>query len=130
MRVYLVTLPIFFAIDMLWLGTLARGFYQRHLGHLLAPQVQWIPAILFYLVFVAGIVVFAVKPALQAHSASRALLGGAFLGLLTYATYDLTNQATLRNWPVLVTLVDLAWGTALCASVAWVSYTVSARFGL
>jgi uncharacterized membrane protein len=130
MRVYLVTLPIFFAIDMLWLGTLAKSFYQRHLGYLLSPQVQWGPAILFYLVFIGGIVFFAVKPALEAHSPSRALINGAILGFVAYATYDLTNHATVRDWPAIVTVVDLAWGTVLCGSVAWTSYTVSTRFSL
>jgi len=129
MRVYLVTLPIFFAIDMLWLGTLAKSFYQRHLGYLLNPQVQWAPAILFYLVFIGGIVFFAVRPALDAHSPMRALVNGAVLGFVAYATYDLTNQATVRDWPAIVTVVDLAWGTVLCSSVAWLSYTVSTRLG-
>jgi uncharacterized membrane protein len=127
---YFVTLPIFFAIDMLWLGTLAKAFYQRHLGYLLSPQVNWTPAILFYLVFIAGIVFFAVKPALETHSPMRALVNGAVLGFVAYATYDLTNHATVRDWPLIVTLVDLAWGTTLCGSVAWLSYVVSSRIGL
>lgn len=125
--VYAVTLPIFFAIDLVWLGVVARDFYRQHLGHLLGAQVNWGAAILFYLVFIAGVVFFAVRPALEAGSATRALAYGAFFGFLTYATYDLTNQATMRDWPVVVTIVDLAWGSVLSASVAYLSYQVSSR---
>jgi uncharacterized membrane protein len=124
---YAVTLPIFFAIDIVWLGLVAKGFYRQHLGHLLAPQVGWAAALAFYLVFIAGIVFFAVKPALEAHSALRALVHGGLLGFLAYATYDLTNQATMRDWPLIVTVVDLAWGTVLTASVAYLSYQASVR---
>ena len=127
--VYAITLPIFFGIDLVWLGVVANQFYPRHLGHLLAAQVQWIPAILFYLLFIAGIVFFAVKPAIEAGRARLALVNGAFLGLVAYATYDLTNQATMRDWPVIVTVVDLIWGTVLTGTVAVVSYLVSRRLG-
>ena len=125
--VYAITLPIFFAIDLVWIGVVARGFYRKHLGHLLSADVNWPAAILFYLVFIAGIVFFAVKPALEAGSAGRALASGAFLGFLAYATYDLTNQATMRDWPVVVTVVDLAWGTVLTSLVAFLSYQASSR---
>lgn len=125
--VYAITLPVFFAIDLVWLGVVARDFYRRHLGHLLSDQVNWPAAILFYLVFIAGIVFFAVKPALEAGSGLRALTYGAFLGFLAYATYDLTNQATVRDWPVLVTVVDLVWGTVLSALVSFLSYQISSR---
>jgi len=125
--IYAATLPIFFAVDLVWLGVVANTFYPRHLGHLLSAQVQWVPAILFYLLFIAGIVFFAVRPALEAGRARRALVNGAFLGLVAYATYDLTNQATMRDWPVIVTVVDLVWGTVLTGSVAWASYQVGRR---
>ena len=127
--VYAITLPIFFGIDLVWLGLVANAFYPRHLGHLLAAQVQWIPAVLFYLLFIAGIVFLAVKPAVEAGRARRALVSGAFLGLVSYATYDLTNQATMRDWPAIVTVVDLTWGTVLTGTVAVVSYLVSRRVG-
>ena len=127
LSIYAVTLPIFFAIDLVWLGVVAKNFYRRHLGHLLSPQVDWTSAILFYLVFIAGIVFFAIKPAFEAGSAARALGYGAFFGFIAYATYDLTNQATLRDWPVIVTVVDLAWGAVLSASVAYLSYQVTVR---
>ncbi len=125
--VYAVTVPVFFAIDLAWLGVIAKDFYRRHLGHLLSSQVNWPTAILFYLVFIAGIVFFAVRPALEAGSAARALTYGALLGFLCYATYDLTNQATIRDWPVVVTVVDLAWGTTLSGVVSYVSYQVASR---
>ena len=125
--VYGITVPIFFAIDLVWLVVVARSFYRQHLGHLLAAEVRWGPAILFYLVFIAGLVFFAVRPALAAGSATRALGYGALFGLVTYATYDLTNHATLRDWPAIVTAVDLAWGTVLSASVAFLSYQASRR---
>jgi uncharacterized membrane protein len=127
LSMYAVTLPIFFAIDLVWLGVVAKNFYRRHLGHLLSPQVDWTSAILFYLVFIAGIVFFAVRPALEVNSPLRALTYGALFGFFTYATYDLTNQATLRDWPVIVTVVDLAWGAVLSASVAYLSYQVTVR---
>ncbi len=125
--VYAITLPVFFAIDLVWLGVVARDFYRRQLGHLLSAQVNWPAAILFYLVFIAGIVFFAIRPALEAGSGLRALTYGAFLGFLAYATYDLTNQATVRDWPTLVTVVDLAWGTVLTALVSFLGYQISSR---
>lgn len=125
--VYAVTLLIFFGIDLVWLGVVARTFYRQHLGHLLSDQVNWGAAILFYLLFIVGIVFFAVRPALEAGSTTRALTYGALFGLFTYATYDLTNQATMRGWPVIVTVVDLVWGSVLSATVACLSYEVSSR---
>jgi uncharacterized membrane protein len=118
---YLVTLAIFFAVDMVWLGVVAKNFYRRHLGHLMGPKVVWPAAILFYLLFIAGLVVFAVRPAVLAGAPVKGLLLGAFLGLIAYATYDLTNQATIRDWPLVVTAVDLVWGTALGGVVSWLS---------
>lgn len=120
---YLLTVPVFFAIDMIWLGFIAKDFYQDKLGHLLG-SVNWTAAILFYLFFIVGILFFAVVPALEAGSLLRALLVGAFLGLLTYATYDLTNLATLKDWPLSIALVDMAWGAVLTGSVAAVSYSI------
>ena len=121
-KIYVAALVGFLAIDMLWLGVVARGFYRRHLGFLFADQVNWWAAFSFYLLFVAGVLVFAVAPALQAGSLTRALLLGGLLGLLTYGTYDLTNLATVKGWPLLVTLVDLAWGTVLTAAVSGIGY--------
>jgi uncharacterized membrane protein len=124
---YAVTLLIFFAIDLVWLGVVAKNFYRQHIGHLMSPEVNWGAAALFYLVYIAGIVVFAIKPALEAGTSTRALAYGAAFGFIAYATYDLTNQATMKDWPLLVTVIDLAWGTVLTAAVAFLSYQVSSR---
>jgi uncharacterized membrane protein len=124
---YAITLVVFFAIDLVWLGVVARNFYRQHLGHLLSADVNWGAALLFYALYIGGIVFFAIKPALEAGSASRALAYGALFGLMAYATYDLTNQATMRDWPVLVTVIDLAWGTVLTGTVAFLSYQASSR---
>ena len=123
--VYLITVPIFFIIDLVWLGVIAKGFYQKHLGYLMRPQVNWAAAILFYLLFIIGIVLFAVRPALELQSPMRALVYGALFGFFAYATYDLTNLATVKDWPVIVTAIDLIWGTVLCGAVALGSYVIS-----
>ena len=126
-KLYLLTLIAFFAIDMVWLGLVARGFYQQHLGFLLRSSPNWTAAIVFYLLFVLGILVFVVVPGLQAGSTKKVLLLGALFGVITYATYDLTNLATLKDWPLLVTVVDLMWGTTLGASVSTVTYLIVKR---
>ena len=124
---YIATIPVFFAIDMIWLGFVASGFYKSQLGELLGP-VNWPAAIIFYLLFIIGILVFAVIPGLEASSFYKTLMYGALFGFFTYATYDLTNLATLNNWSIAVTLVDLVWGTVLSASVASVSYWIGKTF--
>ncbi len=116
LSLYAVSIAAFFAIDLTWLGVVASDFYARHLGDLLRPDVLWAPAILFYLLFVAGVVKFVTLPA--AGSVRKAALNGAFFGLITYATFDLTCLALFRDFPVIVVVVDLAWGAVLTASVA------------
>lgn len=120
---YLLTIPVFFAIDMLWLGIIAKDFYQNKLGHILGT-VNWTATIIFYLLFIVGIIFFAVIPALETGSLLRALGTGMFFGLLTYATYDLTNLATVKGWPVSVALVDMVWGVVLTGTVATLSYLI------
>lgn len=115
---YLITLAVFFLIDMVWLGLVAKGFYRKHLGALLGPKVNWAAAMIFYLLFIVGLLVFAIRPALIQAVPLQALWLGALLGLISYATYDLTNLATLKDWPVIVTVVDLVWGTVLGGSVS------------
>ncbi|MEZ4764493.1 MAG: DUF2177 family protein [Calditrichia bacterium] len=117
-KLYAMMVPVFFLIDMLWLGWLAKGFYRKHLDYILSPQVNWTAAIVFYLIYIAGIMIFAVLPALDKASFSKALILGALFGFFTYATYDLTNLATLKDWPLPVVFVDILWGTMLCASVS------------
>lgn len=122
LKLYVLALVSFLAIDMVWLTVVARGFYRKQLGILLSDQPNWWAAIAFYLLFVAGLLVFAVAPALQAGSLRTALLLGGFFGLVAYATYDLTNLATVANWPWLLTLVDMTWGLVLAASVSCLGY--------
>jgi uncharacterized membrane protein len=122
LKLYFATLVAFFAIDLVWLGLVARTFYRKHLGFLMAPQVNWPAALIFYLLFVVGILVFAVLPGLEAGSLKTTVGRAALLGLIAYATYDLTNLATLKDWPVIVTVVDLVWGTVLSVAVGCVGY--------
>ena len=121
-KVYAVALITFLLVDAIWLAVVARGFYRKHLGFLLADQPNWWAAIAFYGLFLAGVVVFAILPAISMGSLWKALALGGFFGLVTYATYDLTNQATVKNWPWMVTVVDLVWGTVLCSTVSCVGY--------
>lgn len=115
---YLATAAIFFALDFLWLGTVARTFYRDQLGDLMLPQPNLVAAVGFYALYIVGVLIFAVLPALASGSWTAALVSGALFGFFAYATYDLTNLATLRNWPIVMTFVDLAWGTALTGVAA------------
>ena len=130
LKLYCIALPIFFAIDMVWLGVAAKTFYAKHIGFLMKANVNWATSILFYLLFIAGLVVFVVAPAIEKSSWEHALLFGALFGLITYATYDLTNLATLKDWPLVVTAVDLTWGMVLAASVSVATYLIAAKIGL
>ena len=121
---YLCTVPVFFLIDMVWLGVVAKGFYQQHLGSFIGP-INRPAAIIFYLIFIIGIIIFAVAPALETQSLIKAVVLGALFGLFTYATYDLTNLATLKDWPLIVVFVDIVWGMVLSGSVAAVSFIIS-----
>jgi len=129
-KLYFIALPIFFAIDMVWLGLVAKNFYQKHIGFLMTQNVNWIAALIFYLLFIAGLVIFVITPALEKNSWMTALLLGALFGLITYATYDLTNLATLKNWPLIVTMIDLIWGMTLASTVSTISFFVAKKFGL
>jgi uncharacterized membrane protein len=129
LKLYALTFAAFFAIDMIWLGLVAKGFYRKHLGYLMAPDVNWPAAIIFYLLFIAGILVFVVVPGLKSGSIGMTVLRGALFGLITYATYDLTNLATIKNWPLTVTLVDLAWGTILSVVVSLAGFAAARGFG-
>jgi len=124
---WLVTVPVFLLIDLVWLGVVARDFYRSQLGSLMADPIVWWAAILFYLLFIGGIILFAVLPAIDAGSWTRALLLGAAFGFFAYITYDLTNLATIRGWPVTLAVVDIAWGTVLCATVATASQLIGTR---
>ena len=106
---------------------MARSFYQAQMGHLMRANVNWVAAIIFYLIFVSGIVVLVVWPAIEQKSLAQAIVLGAVLGLVTYAAYDLTNLATLEGFPMTVAVVDLAWGAVLCSTVSAVTYLASEK---
>jgi len=127
---YALTAVTFFAVDVTWIGLVAQDFYRRNLGHLLRAEVLWSAAVLFYAIYIAGILVFAVLPGLEAGSLPRAVALGAFLGLFAYATFDLTSLALLRDFPIAVVLVDLAWGTFLTGFVAGSGYLLGRWLGL
>ncbi|HEX6144228.1 MAG TPA: DUF2177 family protein [Geminicoccaceae bacterium] len=115
---YVASAIVFFGLDLLWLGVVAKGFYARQLGDLLSDQPNMAVAGLFYAGYVGGIVLFAVAPALQAQSWTTALVLGVFLGLMAYGTYDMTNLATIRNWPVAMSITDMLWGSLLTGVAA------------
>lgn len=121
---YLITLVVFLSIDMVWLLVISKNLYAKHLGYLMTPNVNVAAAFAFYLIFVAGILFFVINPALAKESFQYALFVGMFFGLITYATYDLSNLATVKDWPVLITAIDLVWGTCLSGATAAISYTV------
>ena len=121
-QIYLVVLAAFFVIDMIWLGLVAKKFYREQLGSLMRAGVNWPAAIIFYLLFIAGLVFFIVYPAVEQGSWFYALWTGAFFGLICYATYDLTNLATLKNWPLKMTIVDLIWGSVLSGVLGLIGF--------
>ena len=121
---YLLTSLVFFAIDMVWLGLIAKNIYAKYLGQFLSNDVNWLAAIVFYLIYIAGISVFAIYPAVEKNSLVHAVMLGAFFGLVAYATYDLTNYATIKDWPVTIVVIDLIWGTFLTASVATAGFYI------
>jgi uncharacterized membrane protein len=123
-KLYLLTVPIFFLIDLMWLGYVAKRFYRKNLDFILSPDVNWPAAICFYLIYIAGILFFGVLPALEKDSLARALVWGGLYGFFTYATYDLTNMALIKGWPLKIVVVDIVWGAFLCAVVAAASFLV------
>ncbi|WP_462249641.1 DUF2177 family protein [Ekhidna sp.] len=122
---YLLTTVVFFAVDLLWLGVIAKNFYGKHLADFLADQVNWTAAIVFYLLFIIGIFLFVILPAHEKQSLMHAIVYGALFGFFTYATYDLTNLATLNNWPIKVVVVDILWGMVLTGTVSASGYYIT-----
>ena len=129
-KLYFITLPVFFIIDMVWLGLVANNFYKNQIGFIMRSDINWAAAIIFYLLYIAGLVFFVIGPAVSKSSIGYAIGAGALFGLITYATYDLTNFATLKNWPLQVTIVDLIWGTVLAATVSLVAYSIAIKIGI
>jgi uncharacterized membrane protein len=132
-KAYLLALLAFLALDACWLSLMGPWLYRPQLGGIMATSVDWMAAALFYPLYLVGLLTFAIAPALEAGGARAAAMRGAIFGLVAYATYDLTNQATLRGWPWSVTLADLAWGTvasSMAASAAtWLTFPRSSRTG-
>jgi uncharacterized membrane protein len=117
LSLYVLTAIVFFAIDMLWLGLIAKNLYQKYLGKFLG-EVNWTAAIIFYLIYIAGILIFAVEPGILKDSIKKTVILGALFGAIAYATYDLTNLATLKDWPIQIVFIDILWGAVLTSTVA------------
>ncbi|MEK0423647.1 MAG: hypothetical protein RLZ95_1557 [Bacteroidota bacterium] len=127
LKLFAIALPVFFAIDMVWLGFVAKDFYAKQIGGLMKPDINWTAAIIFYLIFIAGLVVFVITPAVVKNSWTQAVLMGALFGFVCYATYDLTNLAVAKDWPVFVTIIDLIWGAVLAASVSVITFLIATK---
>ena len=122
---YFATFGVFFVIDLIWLLVMNSRFYKVQLSELMAEKVKWIPAILFYLLFIVGVLLLVVLPAVDHGTWLSALLLGGLLGMISYGTYDLTNLASIRNWPLKVSIVDIIWGTVLSAVVTTASFFIA-----
>jgi uncharacterized membrane protein len=127
-QLYVVTAIFFFAIDILWLGVIAKNFYNRHLGRFFRERVNWTAASIFYSLYILGIMIFAILPGISRASLAHTVILGVLYGLFTYATYDLTNLATLKDWPVKIVVVDILWGMVLCGLVSAGGFLVAAHF--
>lgn len=127
---FLIAAAVFFSIDMLWLGVVAKKLYRQELGFILSDEVNWMAALIFYAIYLVGVLHFAVIPALKEQSCMTALIQGAALGFLCYATYDLTNMATISKWPLKIVIIDIIWGTFLTASVSVVTYLLAMKLDI
>ena len=126
-KLYAIAVPVFFLLDLLWLGLIAKPFYDRHLGYLLREKVIWEAALLFYFFFLLGLVVFVIDPAVESGSLGKAVLLGLFFGFMTYQTYELTNYALVKDWPFIMVVVDVVWGMVLSGLVSVITYLISTR---
>lgn len=118
MKAFIIAAAVFGALDALWLGLIANRFYKSQIGYILADKPNMVAALIFYAIFIIGLVVFVINPS---DTVLKALGMGALFGLVTYATYDLTNQATLAKWPITITVVDIIWGISASAITAVVT---------
>lgn len=122
LKLFGIMLATFLLLDFVWLGFIAKGWYQKYLAHLLAADINWYAAGIFYVLFIVGLLVFVVEPGLKDATVVTTLWKGALFGLIAYATFDLTCQAMFKDWPVFITVVDLIWGMFLSAAVSTVGY--------
>jgi uncharacterized membrane protein len=123
-KTYFLTLGVFLGIDSVWLLTMNKNFYGKYLGHLMAEKPNLLIAFGFYLINVVGMMILVINPALKDNSWNKLLIGAMVYGLCTYATYDMTNMATLKNWPTIVTIVDMIWGVTLTTAVSSVVFYI------
>ncbi len=130
MKRFALVFVVFLLIDIVWLAKVAPNFYKSNIGHLMAGKVDFVPAIIFYIVYIIALLVFVINPAVASESIVKALYLGALIGFAMYGTYDLTNMATLKDWPLLVTVVDLIWGTFITSSTSVVSTFLIMKFNL
>ncbi|MDZ3837467.1 MAG: DUF2177 family protein [Rhodospirillales bacterium] len=126
---YAAAAVVFLGLDFVWLGLVAKSAYRSWIGHLMRDEIHAVAAVLFYLVYVVGLVIFAIAPALKDAAWQTAALYGALFGFFAYGTYELTNYATLKDWPFAMVAVDMAWGTALSAVAATAGYAAARQFG-
>lgn len=124
LKYYGIAFSVFLLIDLFWLLLIANNLYRQYLGYIMTDKPNLLAALLFYLLFVAGIVYFVIYPSIEKDSLLYALIIGGFFGLLTYATYDLTNLATIKNWPLIITVIDMIWGVFVSASVSSISFLI------
>ena len=127
-KLYGVALVVFLAIDMVWLLVISKDLYAKELGYLMAPTVNLLSALIFYLIFIVGLVVFVIQPAISSKSFKDLVVKAVLFGLVTYATYDLTNLATIKNWPLLITVIDLIWGMTVSVLVSVATFKISEKF--
>ena len=127
-KIYLVSLVAFLAIDFLWLGVFAKNLYKEQIGHLMTSDIRWGAALLFYCLYIVGLLVFAILPALKENTWIYALGYGSLFGFICYATYDFTNLATLKDWPVKIVVCDLIWGAFISGAVSSIGYWVGSNW--
>lgn len=125
LKLYGIAFVVFLVVDLIWLGLVAKDLYNKEIGSLLKSDVNWAAAIIFYLLFILGLVIFVIEPSVTAGSLGKAMLLGAFFGLVTYATYDLTNLATMKDFTLKITLIDLTWGTSLGFLTSTLTYLIN-----
>lgn len=125
---FVITFIVFMGIDLVWLGFVAKNIYSRYLGYLMAPKVNWLAALVFYVIFIFGVLYFVIAPSLVDRDFTQLVIRAMLFGFITYATYDLTNLATVRDWPITITIIDLIWGTTLSTSVSVISYLIITNF--
>lgn len=124
---YISTAIVFLGIDALWLGRVATSHYRSWIGDMMLEQPNFAAAGVFYLFYVGGVVYFAVMPALNGGGWTQAAVAGAILGFIAYGTYDMTNLATLKNWPIIMTVVDMSWGTILTSFAAVMGFFITQK---